>query len=177
MSAVDFYAHVAVSGEVLGAGLDAGPGAWEAALGATCLDVPGDGLLRRDYGLVEINFSPDRPGRHGQMRRGQMSCFGFGVKIQRLLYDQSPRTVPPPLLRTYGEFPPRVPFEQLRTAVLDLGRTIELDERGTSNDMYCYRVSASAARIHVVADPDPYGPGDPDPDGHQRGDVWSIDVW
>ncbi|WP_272922952.1 MULTISPECIES: hypothetical protein [Streptomyces] len=43
--------------------------------------------------------------------------------------------------------------------------------------MYCYRVSASAARIHVVADPDPYGPGDPDPDGHQKGDVWSIDVW
>ncbi len=177
MSAVDFYAHVAVSGEVLGAGLDAAPGAWEAALGATCLDVPGDGLLRRDYGLVEIDFSPDRPGRHGQMRHGQMSCFGFGVKIQRLLYDQSPRTVPPPLLRAYGEFTPRVPFDQLRAAVLDLGRTIELDERGTPSDMDCYRVSASAARVHVVADPDPYGTGDPDPDGHQKGDVWSIDVW
>ncbi|MFD3797182.1 hypothetical protein [Streptomyces californicus] len=169
---MDFYAHVAVSGEVLGAGLDAGPDTWEAALGAEFLEVPWSGLLRRDYGLVEVNFSPDRPGREGQM-----SCFGYGVKVQRLLYDRSPRTVPPPLLRTYGEFTPRVPFEQLRTAVLDLGRTIELDERGTSNDMYCYRVSASAARIHVVADPDPYGPGDPDPDGHQRGDVWSIDVW
>ncbi|MET7611723.1 hypothetical protein ABZX97_11510 [Streptomyces seoulensis] len=43
--------------------------------------------------------------------------------------------------------------------------------------MHCYRVSASAARIHVVANPDPYGSGDPDPGGHQQGDVWSIDVW
>ncbi|MGW2839571.1 hypothetical protein ACWCWD_17415 [Streptomyces sp. NPDC001493] len=172
MSASDFYAHVAVHGEVLGAGLGADPGAWEAALGAACLDVPGGGLLRRDYGLVEINFSPDRPGR-----QGQMSCFGFGVKIQRLLYDQSPRTVPPPLSREYGAFAPRVPFEELRTAVLALGHTVELDRHATSGDMDCYRVSASTARIHVVTDPDPYGSGDPDPAGHRRGDVWSIDVW
>ncbi|MGW1463011.1 hypothetical protein ACWCPT_01465 [Streptomyces sp. NPDC002308] len=172
MSASDFYAHVAVRGEVLGVGLGADPGAWEAALGAACLDIPGGGLLRRDHGLVEINFSPDRPGR-----QGQMSCFGFGVKIQRLLYDRSPRTVPPPLSREYGEFAPRVPFEELRTAVLALGHTVELDQHATSRDMDCYRVSASTARIHVVTDPDPYGAGDPDPAGHRRGDVWSIDVW
>ncbi|MFH8885283.1 hypothetical protein [Streptomyces californicus] len=172
MSAVNFYAHVAVSGGVLGVGIDAGPNDWEAALGTTCLDVPGGGLLRRDYGLVEINFSPDRPGRHGQM-----SCFGFGVKIQRLLYDRSPSTVPPPLVRAYGEFAPRVSFGELRAAILALGRTVALDERGTSSDMDRYRVSASAARIHVVTDSDPYGTGTPDPDGHQKGDVWSIDVW
>ncbi|RZU37403.1 hypothetical protein EV284_2572 [Streptomyces sp. BK022] len=172
MSALDFYAHVAVCGEVLGVGLGAGPDAWEAALGATCLDVPGGGLLRRDYGLVEINFSPDQPGR-----QGQMSCFGFGVKIERLLYDRSPGTVPPPLSREYGEFSPGVPFEELRTAVLALGHTIEPDSHSTSSDLACYRVSASAARIHVVGDPHPYGSGDPDPDGHRRGDVWSLDVW
>lgn len=106
-----------------------------------------------------------------------MSCFGFGVKIQRLLYDQSPSTVPSPLSRAYGEFAPRVPFKELQTAILALGHTIELDKHNTSSDMDCFRVSASAARIHVVADPDPYGSGDPDPDGHQRGDVWSVDVW
>ncbi|MEW2317043.1 hypothetical protein [Streptomyces bauhiniae] len=175
MSALDFYAHVAVRGEVLGVGLGAGPEAWEAALGATCLDVPGGGLLRRDYGLVEINFSPDRTDP--PERQGQMSCFGFGVKIERLLYDRSPSTVPSSLSREYGEFAPRVPFEELRTAILALGHTIELDKYDTSSDMDCYRVSASAARIHVVADPDPYGAGDPDPDGHQAGDVWSLDVW
>lgn len=172
MSAVDFYAHVAVHGEVLGVGLDAEPEAWEAALGATCLDVPGGGLLRRDYGLVEINFSPDRPGR-----QGRMPCFGFGVKIQRLLYDQSPRTVPSPLSREYGEFEPRVPFVEVRNAILALGHTVELDARDATSDMDRYRVSGSGARIHVIADPDPYGSGDPDPDGHRRGDVWSVDVW
>ncbi|MEU2655148.1 hypothetical protein ABZ615_07470 [Streptomyces sp. NPDC007325] len=174
MSAVDFYAHVAVRGEVLGVGLGSDPEAWEAALGATYLDVPGGGLLRRDYGLVEINFSTDRPGRQGQM---SMSCFGFGVKVQRLLYDRSPSTVPSPLSRKYGAFAPRVPFKDLRAAILALGHTIELDEHSASGDMDCYRVSASPARIHVVADPDPYGSGDPDPDGHQGGDVWSVDVW
>ncbi len=105
-----------------------------------------------------------------------MTCFGFGVKIQRLLYEQSPSTVPSPLSREYGKFAHRVPFKDLQTAILALGHTIELDEHNTSSDMDCYRVSASAARIHVVADPDPYGSGDPDL-GHQRGDVWSVDVW
>lgn len=49
---------------------------------------------------------------------------------------------------------------------LALGHTIELDKHNTSSDTDCYRVSASAARIYVVADPDPYASGDPDPDGH-----------
>ncbi|MBL0780875.1 MULTISPECIES: hypothetical protein [Streptomyces] len=121
---------------------------------------------------MEINFSPDRPGR-----QGQLSCFGFGVKIQRLLYDQSPDTVPLPLSRKYGELAPRVPFKELRAAILDRGHTIELDQHHTSSDTECHRVSASPARIHVVTDPDPYGSGEPDPYGHQRGGIWSVSPW
>ncbi len=30
---VDFYAHVATRGDVLGAGIGSGPGAWEATVG------------------------------------------------------------------------------------------------------------------------------------------------
>ncbi|MCX4534529.1 hypothetical protein OHA79_21080 [Streptomyces sp. NBC_00841] len=166
MSAVDFYAYVASHCDVLGAGIGAGPDAWEAVVGAGFLDVPGGGLLRRDYGLVEVSFSPDQQGR--------MSCFGFGVKIHRLLYDQSPGTVPPPLSREYGVFPSRAPFEELRANVTALGHTVELDDK--SRDMHRYRVLESGARIHVIVDPDPYGSGDHDPDGHQVGDVWSIDA-
>ncbi|MFD3590473.1 hypothetical protein [Streptomyces sp. NPDC058683] len=170
MPALDFYAHVATSCDVLGAGIGTDPDGWQAAVGPDFLDVPGSGLLRRDYGLVEVNFSPDQRGS-----QGRMSCFGFGVKIQRLLYDQSPGTVPLPLLREYGKFASRVSFEELRAAVLSLGHTVELED--TSHDMHCYRVSRSAARVHVIIDPDPYGSGDPDPDGHQVGDVWSIALW
>ncbi|MER6390525.1 hypothetical protein ABT236_18910 [Streptomyces sp. NPDC001523] len=68
---------------------------------------------------------------------------------------QSPSTVPYPLSREYGEFASRVPFKELQAAILALGHTIELDKRNTSSDMACYRVSASAARMHVVSDPDP----------------------
>ncbi|MFK8908545.1 hypothetical protein [Streptomyces sp. YS-3] len=172
MSAVDFCAHVATRGDVLGAGLGTGPVGWEAALGETFLDVPNGGLMRRDYGLVEINFSPEKPGK-----QTEMSCFGFGVKVARLLFDQSPNTVPPPLTREYGEFAPRVTLKELQAAVMALGHTIERDKDNTSRDMDRYRVSGSTARIHVIVDPDPYGSGDPDPDGPHAGDVWSIDVW
>ncbi|MEU3459169.1 hypothetical protein ABZ721_04325 [Streptomyces sp. NPDC006733] len=167
MSALDFYAQVAIRCDVLGAGVGAHPDSWEAALGARFLDVPGRGTLRRDHGLVEINFSADQ--------QGQLSCFGFGVKIQRLLYDQSPSTVPSPLTRKYGPFTHRVPFEELRAAAVALGHTVELDDK--ARDMHRYRVSGSGARIHVIADDDPDGSGDPDPDGHRVGDIWSIDVW
>ncbi|PKV89873.1 hypothetical protein [Streptomyces sp. TLI_146] len=166
MSALGFYAHVATHCDALGAGIGAGPDGWEAAVGADYVDVPEGGLLRRDYGLVEVNFSPDR--------QGQMSCFGFGVQIHRLIHDQSPSTVPSPLSQQFGIFEPRAPFEELRAALMARGHTVELDH--TSRDMHRYRVPESGARIHVVVDPDPYGTGDPDPDGLQVGNVWSIDV-
>ncbi|MHC5260832.1 hypothetical protein ACYSUO_23365 [Streptomyces sp. UC4497] len=172
MSALDFYAHVAARSDVLGVGVGSAPGAWEAALGGCFLDVLGGGLLRRDYGLVEVNFSSEQPGLEGQM-----SCFGFGVKIQRLLYVPSADMVPPVLAQKYGDFAPTARFDELQATILALGHTLELGTDNTSRDMDCYRVSDSAARIHVVSDPDPYGSGIPDPDGHQVGDVWSIDVW
>ncbi|CAM5360754.1 hypothetical protein SAVIM338S_01360 [Streptomyces avidinii] len=167
MSALEFYARVATRCDVLGAGTGAHPDGWEAAVGTDFLDVPGGGLLRRDYGLVEIDFAPDPQGR--------MSCSGFGIKVHRLLYGPSPSAVPAPLSRAYGEFASRVPFGELQSAVRALGHTTEIDD--VSRDMHRYRVSGSGARVHVIADPDPYGSGDPDPAGHQAGDVWSIDVW
>ena len=167
MSALGFYTHVAIHGDVLGTGIGAGPDSWEAAVGTGYLDAPQGGLLRRDYGLVEVNFSPDQ--------QGQMSCFGFGIAVHRLIHSLSPSPVPALLSQEYGAFATRVPFEELRAAVVALGRTVELDD--TARDMDRYRVPGSGARIHVIADPDPYGSGDPDPDGHQAGDVWSIDVW
>ncbi|MFI7316971.1 hypothetical protein [Streptomyces venezuelae] len=166
MSALGFYTHVATHGGVLGTGIGASPDSWETAVGADYLDVPEGGLLRRDYGLVEVNFSPDQQGR--------MSCFGFGVAIHRLIHDQSPSPVPSRLSQQFGAFAPRAPFEELRAAIVALGHTVELDQ--TSHDMHRYRVSDSEARIHVIVDPDPYGSGAPDPDGHQVGDVWSIGV-
>lgn len=66
-------------------------------------------------------------------------------------------------------------LEELRAAVLSMGHAVELEE--ASGDMHRYRVSKSAARIDVILDPDPYGSGASDPDGHRVGDVWSISLW
>lgn len=167
MSALEFYARVAISCDVLGAGVGDSPDSWEAALGDDCLNVPGRGMLRRDHGLVEINFAPDQLGR--------MSCVGFGVKTHRLLRDHSPQTVPAPLSQRYGTFARRLRYEELEAAVLAAGRVFELEDE--PRDVRRYRVPESRARVTVIADPDPYGTGDLDPHSHRAGDVWSVDVW
>ncbi|MEJ8640356.1 hypothetical protein WKI68_00780 [Streptomyces sp. MS1.HAVA.3] len=94
-----------------------------------------------------------------------------------MLHDQGPSKVPAPLSRWYGAFAPRARFEELRASVEALGHTIELDD--PSGDIHRYRVPGSGTRVFVVADPDPYGYGDHDPDDPEEvqiGDIWSIDV-
>ncbi|MEV3987319.1 hypothetical protein AB0J57_00250 [Streptomyces sp. NPDC049837] len=169
MSDLDFYARVATRCDVLGAGVGSSPDHWEAVLGPDYLDIPSGGLVRRDYGLVEVTFSPTP--------EGLLSCSGFGLQTHRLIHDLSPSTVPTPLSREYGRFEPRVRYAELRAVVLSLGRSIEPADQ--SGDVHRYGVRESGADIHVIADPDPYGNGDHDPDDpeeHQAGDVWSVHV-
>ncbi|MBT2394866.1 hypothetical protein [Streptomyces sp. ISL-100] len=169
MSDLDFYAHVATRCDVLGAGIGSDRDGWEAAVGPDYFDDPDGGLLRRDYGLVEVTFSP--------APQGPMFCVAFGVKSHRLLHGHSASIVPPPLSREYGTFAPRVRYEELRAVIRSLGCTVELEDE--SSDVHRYRVPESGARIFVVADPDPYGNGDHDPDDPQErqvGDLWMLDV-
>ncbi|MEU5533758.1 hypothetical protein [Streptomyces sp. NPDC020362] len=165
MSDLDFYAHVATRCDVLGIGIGSGPGAWEAAVGPGYLDVPSKGLLRRDYGLVELSFAD---------ADGPMSCFGISVQVHRMVHGPC---VPLSLEREYGEFASRVRFEGVRSAILSLGCTVEPED--LSGDVHRYRVPGSGARLFVIDAPDPYGDGDhgaDDPEVHQAGDVWALSV-
>ncbi|MEV5238367.1 hypothetical protein AB0K89_04450 [Streptomyces cinnamoneus] len=167
MSDLDFYAHVATRCDVLGSGIGSAPGAWEATVGPDFFDDPSQGLLRRDYGLVELSFSD----AEGSM---SMSCFGISVQVHRLIHGSS---VPESLVREYGKFAPRARFEELRALILTLQCTVEPDD--LSGDVHCYRVPESGARIFVIEDPDPYGDGDHDvhdPTIHQAGDIWALNV-
>ncbi|MFD7628380.1 hypothetical protein ACFV7Q_20450 [Streptomyces sp. NPDC059851] len=167
MSDLDFYAHVATRCSVLGAGIGSDPAAWEDAVGPDYLDDPGDGLLRRDYGLVELSFSDVE---------GRLTCSGISVQVHRLVHDTR---VPPALERAYGTFAPRTRFEELRRVVLSLGCTVDPDD--VTGTVHRYRVSESGARIFVFADPDPdpYGDGSRDVDGSaipRAGSVRSLSV-
>ncbi|MFJ9870150.1 hypothetical protein [Streptomyces sp. NPDC101165] len=165
MSDLDFYAHFATHCDVLGAGIGSGLAAWEATVGPDYLDDAGKGLLRRDYGLVELSFSD---------ADGPLSCFGVSVQVHRLVHGPC---VPPTLEREYGEFASRARFEELRSVILSLGCTVEPDD--LSGDIHRYRVPESGARIFVIADPDPHGDGNHDvndPEIHQAGDVWALSI-
>ncbi|MFJ7589298.1 hypothetical protein ACIQZO_18345 [Streptomyces sp. NPDC097617] len=178
MSDLDFYAHVVTRCEVLGSRIGSGPGSWEEALGPDYVDVPGGGLLRRDHGLVEITFSPRSPDSGEPAGRQEaMSCVAFAVQVHRMRHEGAPPAAPAPLSRRYGAFMPRARIGELRAAVEALGHTVELED--ASGDIHRYRVPESGARILVIADPDPYGHGDHDPDDPhepQVDDLWSLDV-
>ncbi|WP_225834436.1 hypothetical protein [Streptomyces sp. NK08204] len=118
MSGLDFYAHVATHCDVLGAGVGSGPGAWGATVGPDYLDDPGDQVLRRDYGLVEVSISD---------ADGPMSCFGISVQVHRLIHGHC---VPPSLVREYGGFTRRIRFEELRSVILSPGCAVEPDDQG-----------------------------------------------
>ncbi|MBM7173017.1 hypothetical protein JQK87_32415 [Streptomyces sp. G44] len=170
---LDFYATVATRGEILGRGIGSGPAAWEAALGPDHLDDPGEGTLRRDHGLVELTFSTAHaPGARS------CSCQGISVQVHRLAHGAPTASlVPAALVREYGEFAPRVRFEELRSAILSLGCTVEPED--LSADIHRYRVPESGARVFVIDDPDPYGDGHhdtDDPETAQAGDVWALSV-
>ncbi|MEU7373518.1 hypothetical protein [Streptomyces albidoflavus] len=158
-SDLDFYAHVATRGEVLGAGIGARPARWEAALGTGFLDIEEADLLRRDHGLVELSFQRDGDA---------WLCFGVSLQVHRLSQDTESE-VPASLRDVYGEFAPSVRFEQLTDAIARLGHSVEPepDAAGTSVGIHRHRVPGSGVRIFVRA-----------PEGTQRqaGAVWSISV-
>ncbi|MFI5706135.1 hypothetical protein ACIA78_39620 [Streptomyces xanthochromogenes] len=169
MSDLDFYAHVATRGEVLGVGIGSRPADWEAALRSSYTDNRSPGLMQRDFGLVELSF------QEADGAKPDWSCFGIGVEVHRLLHGA---TVPPPLRDAYGQFSRRARFDDLSALILRAGYSIEPDNDDTTEDIHRYRVPESGARIFVVADADPYGYGvDPDdPDERQVGDVFGISV-
>lgn len=78
--------HPRAGPQVLEVGLGTGPETWEAALGATCVDVPGGGLPRRDYGVRGNQlFRRANPGGKGgcpasASASASASTSGFGLR-------------------------------------------------------------------------------------------------
>ncbi|OUD01226.1 hypothetical protein [Streptomyces swartbergensis] len=159
MSDLDFYAHVATHGDVLGVGIGAQPAEWKTKLGADCLVTEDGSWLRRDYGLLELSF---------QEEGGAWPCFGVSVQVHRLRWDTE-SSVPAALRGAYGEFAPSTRFEDLAAAIAGLGCSVEpeADGGGTTGDIHRYRVPESGVRIFVRADEEAQG---------QVGEVWSLSV-
>ncbi|MFF4603517.1 hypothetical protein ACFY12_12305 [Streptomyces sp. NPDC001339] len=171
MPDLDFYAHVATRGDVLGAGIGSLPADWEAKLGPAYVDNTSQGLIGRDYGLVELSFQEDE-------ETGTWPCFGISLQIHRLLGGGI--AVPPSIEEAHGTFAHRVKFDELSAVISSQGYSIEPDDDPSgTDDIRRYRVSESGARIFVIAEVDPYGLRDVDPDDpteEQVGDVWAISV-
>ncbi|MFH8350314.1 hypothetical protein [Streptomyces sp. NPDC018045] len=169
MSDLEFYARLAVRGDVLGAGIGSQPAEWEQRLGPDYYDNASPGLLSRDYGLVELSFQEDG---------GEWPCFGINVRVRSLIRGAD--VVPQKIKEMYGKFTHRVKIDELSGLVSTMGCSVESDNDASVTDgFHRYRVSGTGARIFVVADADPYGRGDIDPDDpmeKQVGDVISINL-
>ncbi|MFC8276592.1 hypothetical protein ACFUJR_29475 [Streptomyces sp. NPDC057271] len=157
MSDLDFYAHFATRGDVLGLGVGAQPAEWAERLGADYVDDVDGALMRRDYGLVELSF---------QEAEGSWPCFGISVQVHRLRWDAE-SAVPTALRSSYGAFASPVRFEDLTAAIDDLGCSVEPDDDATATDFRRYRVPESGARLIVRMDVDAQG---------LTGDLWSLSV-
>ncbi|MGW7054456.1 hypothetical protein [Streptomyces sp. NPDC054887] len=156
MSDLECYARVAAHSDVLGVGIGAQPAEWEDRLGTDYVDDADGGLLRRDYGLVELSF---------QEQHGAWPCFGISVQVHRLRWDTE-SAVPALLRSVYGDFSSRMPFEDLVAAIATLGCSVEPDD-GTATDFHRYRVPESGVRILVRVDAAGHGPA---------GQVWNLSV-
>ncbi|MEU3431444.1 hypothetical protein [Streptomyces gardneri] len=157
MSDLDFYAHVATRGDVLGMGIGTQPAEWADRLGADYVDDVDAGLMRRDYGLVELSF---------EEAQGSWPCFGISVQVHRLRWDVE-SAVPAALRSSYGAFASSVRFEDLTVAINDLGYSFEPDDDATATDFRRYRVPESGVRLIVRVDVDAQG---------AAGDLWSLSV-
>ncbi|MEU3889128.1 hypothetical protein [Streptomyces sp. NPDC029041] len=141
-------------------GIGARPAEWEAVLGTDFLDVEDRGLLRRDYGLVELSFQEDD---------GAWPCFRVSVQVHRLRQGTE-SSVPAALRSVYGAFTATPSFEDLAPAIAERGCSVEAetDENGTAGDIHRYRVPESGVRIFVCADEE-------DAQG-QSGEIWRLSV-
>jgi hypothetical protein len=103
-SALNFFAGLAVNGQIQGVGLNSAPEQWAENLGTDFLDdkSKSNKRLRRDYGLAELGFF---------RVNGLWSCFLISLQVHRLWrYDDN---VPQKLLERYGEFPKSAQFEDV----------------------------------------------------------------
>ncbi|MFJ8750206.1 hypothetical protein ACIREO_12860 [Streptomyces sp. NPDC102441] len=161
-----FYAHVAACGEVLGVGIGSQPAEWKTALGGDYLDIESQGLLRRDYGLVELSF---------QQEEGSWTCFGISVQVHRLRLDTAAQ-VPAALQHRYGPFSPRARFDKLSAEITDQGYVIETDNDAATTDIHRYKVLGSGVRILVVAESSPASTDSGFFEGTRAGDVHRLSV-
>ncbi|SDX09539.1 hypothetical protein SAMN05421504_102293 [Amycolatopsis xylanica] len=159
MTDLDFYARAVVDGTVMGLGQDSLPEDWEDRLGVNYVDDVRKGLMRRDFGLVEVSF---------QRVRGIWRCFGVGIQVHRL--DRGVEAVvPAPVRAEFGEFGSPVGFAGVDAAVARMGGRLESANDGGSTYHDQFLSASTNARVHVVAQVDDPGVG-----GTSVGDVWSI---
>lgn len=118
MAATALCIDFITSGQLLGAGLDSSPDAWDRALGDTdwpLIDVRRS-RIRRDYGLVEVSF---------EKWDTDWSCINVSVHMHRLRGERA-QLVPPEVDAAYGPIEPVVTFAEVLEGTLAKGALVDL---------------------------------------------------
>ncbi|MFE3544421.1 colicin immunity domain-containing protein [Nocardia sp. NPDC059177] len=116
---------------------------------------PKKSWMRRDYGLVELNFNPD-PAR-------TWTCFGVHVRVHRLQWGVG---IPEPIVDRVSSVPREVRFTDLTVGLGEADRLTVRPDRDFADSM-TFR-SSSGAEVVVTTD---------DSQSRRVPDlVWSIDL-
>ncbi|MGW4631251.1 hypothetical protein [Nocardia sp. NPDC004415] len=154
----EFLAEVVVSDSILGLQNGASVSSVDEMMGDSVFreEIHRKGAwMRRDYGLVEMNFNPDA--------ERLWVCFGVHLRVHRLRWGTA---IPRPIAERVPDIPGEVRFVELCAAVKPLGELRVRQDR-VYDDSRRY-VSESGAEVVVVSG---------DSGGAVGSDqVWSVDL-
>lgn len=159
MSYVQFFVDFAARGEVLGLGLGSPPEAWAAVLGTDFADYSRRlGLLSRDFGLIETDFTEDS---------GTWNCSYVALNVSEL--QSGDLVVPAAVLDRFGSFPDRVPFDEIADAAAGAGVAVYHARRTHPASLEQYWIPGAGVMFWLISEAQVA-----DFPGLQIGDVYSA---
>lgn len=149
----------AVSGRVLGLGIDSRPADWPPVLGDKFFEANWrPGHLVRQFGFVDAHFEDDS---------GNWAC--HLVQIAPNKVNRFDDMIPSVIAERYGQFPARIPFSDVAEAIAATGAEVHHVPKVNEASLETYWIPAGKVMFWVIS---PFQAGDHP--ALQVGDVYSV---
>jgi hypothetical protein len=140
-SYLDFFLDFGSTGRIFGVGVGSGPDEWSAVLGDEFTDfLASDHELARQFGLIDAYFSDIS---------GDWLCSRISIRPGQLYrFDD---WVPGTVRERYGQFPGRVPFDEVADRLAQAGVEVDHVARTSEASLEDYWIPASGVSFGVLS--------------------------